>query len=277
MTIAITAATGKVGTALRSQFAAAGQSVRALARRGDVPFDFTDPSTYARALDGVRTLVLISPPQRDQDARDVAFVDAAKRAGVTHVVKLSGYRADDTQTRFAAQHRTVEAHVRASRLGFTFVRPTFFMENFFGLAAPIGAGTYPAPLANARMTHVAVADVAAVLLAAALAPAEHHDAIYAPTGPTVDSGEDIARALTEATGRAVRYVDLPESALRETMLAAGHDAWGVEGILEAFANVRAGNVAAVTGDVERATKRAPIAFSAWARENATRLGGSSEH
>ncbi len=268
MTIALTASTGKIGTAFLTEARKLELPVRALSRRGELPFDFTDPTTYGRALDGARTLVLVSPPQRGQEAHDVAVIDAARKAGVTHVVKLSGYRADEGLTRFAREHRTGEEHLRTSSLEWTFVRPTFFMENLLPLAGSIGAGTFPAPLGEAPMTQVAVADIAAVLLAVAQAPASHRRAIHSLTGPTADRGEDIARILAAAAGYPVRYVDVPEEALRRNMTAAGHDAWNVEGIVEAYRNVRAGGVSTVTDDVRRVTGRAPIDLASWARERA---------
>ncbi len=268
MTIALTASTGKVGTALLTQARELGLPIRALARRGEIPFDFGDPATYARALDGIRTLILVSPPLRDQDTRDVALIDAAREAGVAHVVKLSGYRADEARSRFAAQHRTVEARLRTSGLGWTFVRPTFFMENLLALATPIAAGAYPAPLGEARMAQVAVDDIASVLLTAARAPEQHREAVYTLTAKAADNGEDIARALAEATEHPVRYVDLPEDTLRQELHRGGHDAWAAEGVIEAYRNVRAGGVTATTDDVLRVTGRAPIDFAIWARAHA---------
>ncbi|WP_394828021.1 NAD(P)H-binding protein [Pendulispora albinea] len=268
MTIALTAPTGKVGTALLTQAQGLRLPIRPLARRGEIPFDFTDPATYARALDGARTLVLVSPPLRDQDTRDVAVIDAAREAGVTHVVKLSGYRADEAMTRFAAQHRTGEERLRASSLAWTFVRPTFFMENNLALATSVTAGDYPAPLAGARITQVAVDDVAAVLLAVARAPEPHREAIYTLTAEAAHRGEDIARVLAEAAGHPVRYVDLSEDALRQDLHGAGHEPWNAEGILEAYRNVRAGGATMTTDDIRRVTGRAPIDFATWARRHA---------
>ena len=268
MTIALTASTGKVGTALLAQARELRLPIRALARGGEIPFDFTDPATYARALDGIRTLVLVSPPLRDQDTRDVALVDAARKAGVIHVVKLSGYRADEAVSRFSVQHRKCEERLHVSGLGWTFVRPTFFMENILALATPIASGIYPAPLADARMTQVAVDDVAAVLLAVARAPEQHREAIYTLTAPTADRGEDIARVLAEAAEHPVRYVDLAEDALRQDLLRGGHDAWTAEGVVEAYRNVRAGDVATTTDDVRRVTGRASTDFTTWARHHA---------
>ena len=116
-----------------------------------VPFDFADRSTYARALDGVDTLILVAPSTPQQVETESAVVDAARAAGVAHVIRLSGAGAEHGGNRFAEQHRAVERRLSSSGIPATIVRATFFMENMLGLAAPIAAGTYPAPTADARM------------------------------------------------------------------------------------------------------------------------------
>lgn len=260
MTIALTGSTGKIG---KSLLAAAGDlSIRALARKS---FDFLDRATWSRSLEGAETLVLVSPVIANQEETFCAFIDAARAAGVKHVVKLSGAGADHASTRFAAQHRVVEGHLRESGLGWTLVRPTFFMENMLGIAPVIASGTYPAPTGQARMTQVAVADIAAVLLAVARDPAAHRSAIYTLTAPAALSGEEIARVLSEAVGHAVRYVDVPEEAFRENLLRAGLDAWTADGVIEGYRKVRAGEASEATSDITRVLGRPATDFATWAK------------
>jgi uncharacterized protein YbjT (DUF2867 family) len=274
MNIALTGPTGNVGAATITAAHERKLSIRALARnpmRLQVPaaetvlFDFADRGTYARALHGVDTLILISPTTQQQADTDGAVVAAARDAGVGHVIKLSGAGADEGATRFAAQHRAVERQISASGMAWTVVRPTFFMENLLGLATPIATGMYPAATANAPMGQVAVADIAAVLLAIAADPASHRSATYTPTGPAAYTGIEIATALSEAAGHHIRYVDIPEDALRQNLLSAGLDGWTADGLVEAYRVVRAGRAAPVTEDVRRLAGRNPIDFATWAR------------
>jgi uncharacterized protein YbjT (DUF2867 family) len=116
---------------------------------------------------------------------------------------------------------------------------TFFMENALGLGATIAAGTFPAPMADARIGQIATADIAAVMLAVAADTAAHRGATYALTGPAAYTGDEIAAALTEAAGHRVRYVDVPENASRQGLLDAGLDVWSADGLVEAYRVVRA--------------------------------------
>jgi uncharacterized protein YbjT (DUF2867 family) len=283
MTIALTASTGKIGTALLNAATATAArerdlTFRALARdparlrssAGEVrSFDFTEPATYGAAFEGVETLVLVSPSSPRQGATDIAVVDAARKAGVRHVIKVSGEAADRATTRFGGQHQISESHLRATGDGWTIVRPTFFMENLLGLGAAIAAGTYPAPTGAARMSQIAVDDIAAVLLAIVTSPERHRGATYTLTGPAASTGDEIAAALAAARGHDVRHVDVLEDAFREDLARAGLDPWTLGGLLEAYRRVRSGEASNLTDDVTRLTGRAPMDLATWARAHAT--------
>jgi uncharacterized protein YbjT (DUF2867 family) len=277
MNIAMTAATGKVGTAILTAAQERKLPIRALVRNAarlrvtasaTIPFDFAERTTHARALEGVDTLILISPSGPQQVEQESNVIDAARAAGVGHVVRLSGTGAEQGGNRFADQHRALERHLSSSGLATTILRATFFMENALGIAGAIAAGTYPAPTADARMGQIAIADIAAVALAVVSAPAAHRGAVYTLTGPAAYTGEEIASAFTKATGHNVRYVDVPENAFRESLLGAGLDTFTADGLIEAYRLVRAGGTAATTEDVRRATGRSPIDLATWARNHA---------
>jgi uncharacterized protein YbjT (DUF2867 family) len=118
------------------------------------------------------------------------------------------------------------------------------------------------------MGQVAIIDIAAVALEVAANPAAHRGATYTLTGPAAYTGDEIPAALSEAAGHRVRYVDLPESAFRQSLLDAGLDTWTTDGLIDAFRLVRAGGTAAISEDVRRVTGRAPLDFASWARAHA---------
>ncbi|MET0791752.1 MAG: NAD(P)H-binding protein [Polyangiaceae bacterium] len=277
MNLAMTAAAGKVGTAILAAAQEKSLPIRALLRNAapssvpassTVRFDFADRTSHARALEGVDTLILISPSTAQQVEQVSAVIDAARAAGVGHVVKLSGAGAEHGGTRFADQHRALEHHLNSSGIATTILRPTFFMENSLGIAGTIAAGIYPAPTADARMGQIAIADIAAVALAVVAEPGVHRGAVYTLTGPAAYTGEEMASAFSEAAGHPVRYVDVPETAFRQNLLDARLDVFTVEGLIEAYRLVRAGGAAATTDDVRRVTGRSPIDLATWTRSHA---------
>src|SRR6476661_8884151 len=95
--ILVTGSTGTVGSQVVAELARAHVParalVRSLARAADLPAGIEpvvgDLEALDGALDGVESMFLISPPSPDQPRLEAAAIDAARRAGVEHVVKLA--------------------------------------------------------------------------------------------------------------------------------------------------------------------------------------------
>src|SRR3954464_9097937 len=95
--ILVTGSTGTVGSHVVSELARAHVPARALIRspdRGAQLPDGIEPvigdlESLDGALDGVESMFLLSPPSPDTPRLQAAAIDAARRAGVQHVVKLA--------------------------------------------------------------------------------------------------------------------------------------------------------------------------------------------
>ena len=148
-TILVTGATGTVGRDVVKLLSKKGATVRAGVRdqakarpRFDddialVPFDFENEGSFAGALNGVAKVFLLPPLLQNQVELTNTFVDAAKRAGVHHIVKLSAIGVDgQTQFTVGKAHAANEKHIRESGLAFTFLRPNSFMQNFITYFPP---------------------------------------------------------------------------------------------------------------------------------------------
>src|SRR4030095_11972314 len=120
--ILITAATANVGTELARILSARGVPFRAMVRSPEaarkvealdgaelLTGDFDAPESVVRALSGVERAFLLTPSSEQAEAQQIAFIDAARRAGVRHVVKLSQWAADSrSPVRFLRYHAAVE-------------------------------------------------------------------------------------------------------------------------------------------------------------------------
>jgi uncharacterized protein YbjT (DUF2867 family) len=196
-----------------------------------------------------------------------AFVDAAKRAGVRHIVKLSAIGADASPPyTFAKWHAANDQHIRESGLAFTFLLPNSFMQNFMNYFPPRD-GTIYLPWGNGKASLVDTRDVAAVA-AEALTSDGHEGKTYTLTGPAALGIAEVASILSETAGREITYVDVPESAARDGMLQAGVPQWQVEPILELHATNKQNRWTAVTADVEKVTGKPATAFAQFARDHA---------
>jgi len=144
MTIAITGATGQLGRLviekLKTRTAPSNivALVRSPAKAADLGIaaraaDYAKPETLASALAQVDTLLLISSSevgQRAQQHRNV--IEAAKKAGVKHIVYTSLLHADTSVLNLAEEHIATEQMLKASGIVHTILRNGWYTENYTG-------------------------------------------------------------------------------------------------------------------------------------------------
>jgi uncharacterized protein YbjT (DUF2867 family) len=209
--ILVTGATGNVGGAALRWLVAGGHAVRAGVRdlgaalpAGVEPvcLDFEDPGTWASALDGVTHLLLVRPPAlTDMAATLLPFLDAAP--ALQHVAFLSVAGAG---TNPAIPHAKVEAHLRASAVGWTFLRAGFFSQNLLG---PYGDDIREddrlfVPAGKGRAAWVDARDVGEAGARALLDPTTKGQ-VWLLTGPEALDFDAVAAILTEELGRPIVY------------------------------------------------------------------------
>lgn len=101
---------------------------------------------------------------------------------------------------------------------------------------------------------------------------EGHDGkTYTLTGPSALKIADVAKSLSDAAKRHIKYMDVPEGAARDGMLQAGLAPWEVDGVMELHAINKRSLWATVTNDVETVTKQAATTFAQFARDHAARF------
>ena len=205
----------------------------------------------------------------DQVAYECAVIDAVKEAGVARIVKLSGPGAVvDSPLTFGRWHGEIEEHLRGSGVPWVLLRPGPFMTNLLAFADTIQqTGKLFAPAGSAEIAYVDPRDVAASA-AATLTTSGHEGRSYVLTGPAAVTYEEIAGALSAATGGAIDYVDVPPDVARQGMLDAGLPPMIADSIVEVFALFRAGGMAHTTGTVRALTGREPGTFAQFARDHA---------
>ena len=278
MTILVTGATGNVGSLVLSGLRQRGLPARAAVRdpgraghAGDaVAFDFVDSSTWAPAFAGSDAIFLMRPPAITNIKRDIApALEAAKTAGVRHVVFMSLQGADRIPV---VPHARVETWLRDSGMSWTFLRPSFFMQNLSTTHAPAirDLSEIVVPAGGGRTAFVDVVDVAAVAVEALCDPERHRDRVWTPTGTSADTYEEVARVLSTELGRPIRYTrpGLWRYArhARRTLAMP----WGLVAVTAAiYTTARIGLAAGLTPDVQTVTGRPPGTLAAFAhRERA---------
>jgi len=275
--VLVTGAGGAVGRELVTMLLSAGALVRAAVHGRDdlvpeedldidrVCVDFAAPDTLRAAMRDVEVVYLLTPQAPQAAAQVRAAVAAARTCGVRRIVRQSLCHADTGRDGLSRWHREAEAIVAASGLAYTVLRPNSFMQNFVTIYAPTirSADCFRLPLGAAAMSSVDVRDVAAAATAVLM---DEVDAdVFTLTGPSALTGAAMAAALSDVAGRPITYVDEPEDAGRP---AGDETQRAVSAALREFgAEMRAGRLAKVTGDVERLTGRPAIGFDQFVRDH----------
>ncbi|MGP9790830.1 SDR family oxidoreductase [Roseinatronobacter sp. NSM] len=233
MTLAITGATGQLGRlvidTLKTKTAPEG--IIALARNTDkaadlgVParvFDYDAPKTLASALYGIDTVLLISGSDIGRRVpQHAAVIEAAKAAGVQHIVYTSLLNAPNSTLGLAPEHVETEKLLAASGIGHTVLRNGWYTENYtMGLPAALEHNALIGAAKDGRIssaTRQDYADAAAiVLLNKAL-----QGKTYELSGDDSYTLTDLAATLSTQAGKEIPYVDMPEVDYAAALTGAG--------------------------------------------------------
>lgn len=272
MKILVTTPTGKVGRELVALLTQRGATVRLGAHSVDttraafpgletVHLDHADPATHAAAVQGVDAVYLASPGDFPS-APEKALVDAATRAGVKKVVKLAAMGVEHTDNPL----RQVEEHVRASGLAWTFLHPTWFMQNFAtSMAGAVKSGTLAEPAADKKTAFIDARDIAAVA-AKALLETGLEGRTLTLTGAELLSRADVAAALGEELGRPVAYLPMTDEQFRAAVKGFLTPSY-LELMSNLYSMVRAGHMEVKTATVQEVLGRPPISFAQFAKDH----------
>src|SRR5260370_583063 len=287
--ILVTGATGLNGSELVRRLSAKGVPVRALVRSAArakglsslpmveiVEGDMARPETLVGALRGVDRAMLISSSDPMMLEVQSNFIEAAKKAGVQHVVKLSGIMPElNSAFRFARMHGEIEQRLEASGMAFTHLRAGEFMPPYFRQVPNIAAkGAMFLPMEDARIASIDVGDIPEIA-AHVLTSAAHEGKTYPLPGPASLPLPQVAENLSEATGKTLRYVNVPPEAARQAQLAAGMPPYLADALFELFAERRNGKEAKVWPDAGALLARPPTSFDEFARRNASVFRGEA--
>lgn len=277
--ILVTGATGSIGSELVRLLVSGGHRVRALARDPEkakalgagveiAQGDLTRPEGFPAALAGVEKLFAMFNAH-DVPERSGPLFEAAKRAGVRHVVFLSSATIHiQPPTQVGRWHLAGEEALKSTGLAFTMLRPGNFNTNALRWAGSIRAqGSVFVPFAESRSTPIDQRDIAAVA-AGPLTSAGHEGKTYVLSGPEVLTPRQQVEQIGAAIGRPLKLVEVPEAAARAGMMKAGMPEALADAVLELM---RAGAGAAhdgVTSTVSDVTGAPARTFAAWARDHA---------
>jgi uncharacterized protein YbjT (DUF2867 family) len=285
-TILITGATGKVSTDLIQSLQGSKHKLRVLVRdeakgarfkaQGGVEVfvgDLDRPRTLAPAFAGVDSLWLLTSPGPRAPDQNSSAIWAARRAGVSHIVRMSAVgAAHNAPTINSRSHALSDTELSLSGIPFTILKPHFFMQNLMmGAQAVAKEGALYIALGEGRMGLIDARDIG-LFAAQVLTTGGHEGKTYTPTGPASIDMATAAAQLGAALGKPVRYVPISMEQMVQNASGLGMDDWMITSLVDYFTAYSNQWGDFVTDDFQRVTGKAPRTFATFARDFAGAFG-----
>jgi uncharacterized protein YbjT (DUF2867 family) len=204
---------GKTGRRVSERLRARGIVTRDVSRSTTPAFDWTEPKTWAAALDGISKAYVTYQPDLSVDGASEAIArlsGLARDKGLEHVVLLSGRGEPGAQR--------AEAALQASGVAWTIVRASWFAQNFSEgyLLDGLLAGELALPAGPVPEPFIDVDDIADVAVAALTDP-RHRNRLYEVTGARALTFEQAVQEIAAAVGRPIRYTQVTPEAFEEAV------------------------------------------------------------
>ena len=235
--------------------------------------DYGSPATLETALQGADKVLLISGSEVGQRAaQHQAVIDAAKKAGVKHLVYTSVLHAETTQMKLAAEHQYTEKAIRALGIPYTFLRDGWYVENYTDhLAAALAQGAVFGATNGGRIGAATRADFAAAAVAV-LTGSGHENKAYELAGSSSFTLAEYAAEISRQSGKNVVHTNMPVEAFEQALVGAGLPP-GVAAVLaDCDVAIARGELIDSSGDLERLIARPATPWAGEISAALARLG-----
>lgn len=273
--VAITGATGEVGRRVAERLAERGTTQRLIVRdparapnlaNAEIALasSYSDAGAMRSALTGAATVFLVSGREAaDRVQHHVAAVDAAVGAGVERIVYLSFLNAGPNATfTLARQHSETEEYIRATRVRFTFLRPSLYLDSIPRYVGEDGALRGPADAGRAAF--IARDDIAAVA-SEVLTSDGHEGETYDLVGREALTLAECAERLSRFTSHTITFQDETLDEAWASRAKYGAPRFEVEGWITSYLAIAAGEMGPASNIVQRLTGKPALVLEEFLR------------
>ncbi|MFJ8243874.1 SDR family oxidoreductase [Peribacillus asahii] len=238
--IVVTGATGQLGGLVIRHLLSLGveaDNIKGIVRSADkgaalkelgvqtVQADYDDPASLVQAFAGASKLLFVSGSTMDDIERirqHANVVEAARNAGVGHILYTSLAFAESIENGLAKVHLATEFMIRTTNIPFTFLRNAIYMEALVNesLQGNIAQGELVTSAPTGLINYVTRNNLA--LAAAVVLTQEGHDnKTYELVNPNPFSFDKFAALLSEVSGQPVKHRTAAPEDVVKSMIEAG--------------------------------------------------------
>ena len=273
--IGVTGSTGQLGGRVAARLATLGRPQRLLVRNLErapqlpgaevVQAAYEDGASMRVAISGVQTLFLVSGDEPVRLEQHYSASDAALAAGVERIVYTSFLSAAPQATfTHAREHYLTEQHIRASGRHYTFLRPSFYLDQ-----APrwfSEEGVIHGPAGNGTISWVSRDDLADVAVSV-LTTGGHDGASYDITGSQALTLAEAAEEFSRATGLPASYQPETLEEARAARAKLKPSDWQLEAWVSTYVAIATGELSVVSHTVQALTGHAPQTLADYLRQH----------
>lgn len=233
-----------------------------------IQLDYRDPQSLEQAFRGAEILFLLTPLAAPMVEWTQNAVQAARRAGVRHIVRASGAGADKNSEFFIARVQgEADQVVIDSGLNYTLLRPNNFMQNFITFfAQQIKDGQYYHAQGDGRVSFIDARDIAEIIANLLTAPETHVNRSYTLTGPAALTNAEAVALINQAAGTHAAVSAMAFEQAEYGMKQWGMEAFNIEALSSLNRIIQAGYAAGISPDTARLLGHAPRSFAQFAHD-----------
>ena len=263
--IAVTGVTGNLGGMVARLCKKNKIEVRNLARNVEkaekLGFSNVFKSSYdksadtVKSLEGIEVLFMVSGsenPNRVQQHKD--FIDAAKVAGVSHVIYLSFYNASKNSIfTLGRDHYATEEYIKENGFKYTFLRDNFYADFFVDLCREYGE--IKGPAGNGKVSAVVRSDVSEVAAKILENPGKWENQTLNMTGPEELSMAEIVKAVSEYFGKEIKYIEETVEEAYESRKIWKAEQWEYDSWVSTYTAISENEQSGISNDIEKVLGR----------------------
>ena len=263
--IAVTGVTGNLGGMVARLCKKNKIEVRNLARNVEkaekLGFSNVFKSSYdksadtVKSLEGIEVLFMVSGsenPNRVQQHKD--FIDAAKIAGVSHIIYLSFYNASKNSIfTLGRDHYATEEYIKENGFKYTFLRDNFYADFFVDLCKEYGE--IKGPAGNGKVSAVVRSDVSEVAAKILENPGKWENQTLNMTGPEELSMAEIVKAVSEYFGKEIKYIEETVEEAYESRKIWKAEQWEYDSWVSTYTAISENEQSGISNDIEKVLGR----------------------
>ena len=231
----------------------------------NVRFSFADTEQYSEVLKNVEQLFFVAPPFSDNYETIISFLNKVHNSDVKQIIFSSamGVEFDDT-----APLRKIELNLINSNKGYTILRPNWFMQNFNSifLQGIRSYGQIAMPAGDSKTSFIDARDIAE-MACEAIEFDGHSGKEYTLTGNEALDHSQVAKIISEVSGKKITYVPLTEHEFRLNAINGGAPEAAVKYMLRLYKLMRDGYTAEISDDLQNVLGHSATKFADYANDH----------